>query len=286
MRILQLLPTISYGDAVGNDVLAMDAALKRHGYRSAICALNIDKRIQKRIIPFHRCPKLHRDDILIYHMAIASELTEYVKHTDCVRVLRYHNITPPYFFEKYDPISALACHEGLVQVKGMKDVIDFCLPVSNFNASDLAMYGYHCPMRVLPILIPYADYKQEADEKKYAQFCDGKKNILFCGRVVPNKKYEDVIESFYYYHQYWNKESRLILVGNFQKSDTYYGRLKTFIKRNEIENVVFTGHITFKEMLACYRVADAFLCMSEHEGFCVPLVESMMFDTPIIAYRS
>lgn len=286
MKILQLVSNLSYGDAVSNDVLAIDNVLRRHGYHSMICAQNIDKRIRRRIIPFSICPRLRKDDILIYHMAIASEMTEYVERANCICVLRYHNITPPDFFEEYDPLSAMACYEGIEQVRQMRDAIDFCLPVSKYNASDLSSYGYRCPMRVVPIVIPFKDYRQKADEETYHAFHDGKTNILFLGRIVPNKKIEDIIESYYYYHRYWNPNSRLILVGNCHEKDPYYGRLKKFIARNEIPDVIFTGHISFKEILAYYRAADAFLCMSEHEGFCVPLVESMLFDVPIIAYRS
>lgn len=112
---------------------------------------------------------------------------------------------------------------------------------------------------------------------------DGLTNIIFTGRVVPNKKQEDVIAAFDIYQKYYNPESRLILVGNPQLIPAYYASLKEYVKALGTENVVFTGHITFSAILAYYRSADLFLCMSDHEGFCVPLLEAMFFDVPVVA---
>ena len=75
-------------------------------------------------------------------------------------------------------------------------------------------------------------------------------------------------------------------MGNYQEPDAYYQHLQEYIKECGVENVIFPGHIAFRTILAYYKIADLFLCMSEHEGFCVPLVEAMFFETPIVAYAS
>jgi len=104
------------------------------------------------------------------------------------------------------------------------------------------------------------------------------------GRIAPNKRQENVIRAFYQYRKL-NPDSRLILVGSYLGMENYYQRLVKYAKALGIEDdVVFTGHIKFSEILAFYHVADAFVCMSEHEGFCVPLVEAMFFNVPVIAY--
>lgn len=111
--------------------------------------------------------------------------------------------------------------------------------------------------------------------------------MLFVGRIAPNKAHEDIIKSFYYYKKYVSEDSRLILVGNDGGFENYSKLLKKLIKELNLESdVIFPGHIKFEEILAFYKVADLFLCMSEHEGFCVPLVESMFFEIPILAYNS
>ena len=108
-------------------------------------------------------------------------------------------------------------------------------------------------------------------------------NILFTGRVVPNKKQEDVIEAFYYYKRFIQPKSRLILVGSFAGIDKYHDQLEAYVNKLGLEDVIFTGQIKFDEILAYYQLADLFLCMSEHEGFCVPIVEAMYFNVPVIA---
>lgn len=110
-------------------------------------------------------------------------------------------------------------------------------------------------------------------------------NILFTGRIAPNKKQENLISAFYYYNRLYNKKSRLILAGSFRYDDPYYIRLTEYTKKLGMGGtVIFTGHIKFDQILAYYKTADVFLCMSEHEGFCVPIVEAMKFKVPIIAY--
>ena len=88
------------------------------------------------------------------------------------------------------------------------------------------------------------------------------------------------------YQKYYNSKARLFLVGSYNGMELYYQRLKEYVKRLNLKNVYFTGHIKFDEILAYYSVADLFLCMSEHEGFCVPVVEAMKFGVPIVAYDS
>ena len=103
---------------------------------------------------------------------------------------------------------------------------------------------------------------------------------------MPNKKLEDVIACFAAYKKTYHTAARLFLVGNYQETDRYYQYLKAYIKEKRVDDVIFSGHIAFDEILAYYKIADVFMCMSEHEGFCVPLVEAMFFEVPIVAYSS
>lgn len=169
-------------------------------------------------------------------------------------------------------------------MEALRDTADYCLADSEFNKQDLIRAGYQCEIDVVPILIPFDDYKRSPDPEVLTKYSDGMTNILFTGRIVPNKKQEDVIQAFACYQKYYNKNSRLILVGSPAGAVTYYDSLQEYVRRLGVQNVVFTGHISFAEILACYAVADLFLCMSEHEGFCIPLVEAMLFEVPIVAH--
>lgn len=131
------------------------------------------------------------------------------------------------------------------------------------------------------------DYKKKPDDNIIKKSKKDIKNIVFVGRVSPNKKQEDIVKSFYYYNKYFNNNSRLFIVGNYEGMERYYKQLNDLVCTLNLEKYVkFTGHIRFEEILGYYSIADLFLCMSEHEGFCVPLVESMYFKVPIIAYDS
>jgi glycosyltransferase involved in cell wall biosynthesis len=110
--------------------------------------------------------------------------------------------------------------------------------------------------------------------------------IVFFGRIAPNKKQDDIIRIFDHYHRKFNPSSALYLIGQ-KQIKPYVQELEELVQTLGLsDNVVFTGKITDKELNTYYRNADVFVCMSEHEGFCVPLVESMFFNIPIIAYDS
>ena len=204
----------------------------------------------------------------------------------CRKVMVYHNITPPQFFEEYSVKAAQLCQNGLEGASYLADKVDYCLAVSEYNKQDLIRMGYTCPIDVLPILIPFDDYAKTPSQQVIDRYSDGYTNLIFTGRIAPNKRQEDVIRAFYDYKKFYNPKSRLILVGGHNGMERYYHRLKSYINALELEDVVFPGHIKFDEILAYYKIADVFLCQSEHEGFCVPLVEAMYFDVPVVAYDS
>lgn len=287
MKIVQILPTLAYGDAIGNNVLALQEALKSAGYVTEIYAENIDKRLQHGIARNISKYKDNAENLVIFHLSIGTELIDKVLEYKASVIIVYHNVTPSVFWKGFSGHSEMLCEYGIACVKKMASKPVFCLADSEFNKQDLLALGYRCPIDVLPILIAFDDYaKQPRNEivRKYSD--DGYANILFTGRIAPNKKQEDLITSFYYYKNYINPKSRLIIAGAYQKTDIYYNKLKRYVEEMELSDVIFTGHIPFDEILAYYRIADVFLCLSEHEGFCVPLVEAMYFGVPIIAYNS
>ena len=146
--------------------------------------------------------------------------------------------------------------------------------------------GYRCPIDVCPVVIPYGDYDAEPDRGTMERMrADARRNLLFVGRISPNKKQEDVIRAFACYRRRYDRESRLTLIGSAGGTENYLESLKAYARKLGLEDsVVFPGHIRFDEILAYYRTADVFVCMSEHEGFCVPLIEAMYFGVPIAAY--
>jgi len=287
MKILQLLPTMSFGDAVSNDTAALRALMEEMGYPSEIYAENIDPRLMKhKIYHVKDIPPLKNEDLLIYHLSTGTELNNTVQNFRCRKVMFYHNITPPAYFAPYNRDLEELCLSGLQGMIHLRNSFETVVADSEFNRQNLLDAGYTSHIHVAPILIPFKDYEQKPDPEIVKRYSDGHHNILFVGRIAPNKKQEDVIRAFHCYQLNYDPQARLFLIGSSGGMDSYLEKLKRYTCELGIEEkVIFSGHISFQQILAYYHVADAFLCMSEHEGFCVPLVEAMYFKVPIIARR-
>ena len=283
MRIVQILPTLGYGDAIGNEVLAIDAFLKQKNIPTMIYAKNIDRRITPGVV---KPAGMYRDDedtLILYHFSTGDDLNLALRGYKAKVILRYHNITPPEFWRPYSAKRMIQARQGLQELQEIKDVPVMCLTDSDFNQSDLKSYGFSCEMHTVPILMDFAHLGKETHAK--LPFEDGKTTISFFGRIAPNKKQEDLVSAFYYYRKYKNPESRLVLVGSYSPDDPYYQKLRGYIDALHLsDDVILTGHIPFDTLLAYYHRTALLLCLSEHEGFCVPLVEAMYFKIPIIAY--
>ena len=286
MRVFQLLKDLGYGDAISGDALAIDRLLRQHGVESAIYAKYFkDKRLPKDIRRASMLPdELRTDDLVLYHLSIGTEMSEWFGSFPCRKGLVYHNITPPEYFESYHPGIAEETRYGRNTLHLLAGKVDFVLADSEYNARELCALGYR-NVTVLPILLDDEAYRCEPDQKTLQRYSDGKKNILFVGRLAPNKRQEDVILAFDYYQKSIDDHCRLLLVGS-GRVTAYAQALHALVQRLGTKDVVFTGHTSFTEMLACYHAADLFLCMSEHEGFCVPLLECMLLGVPILAYNS
>ncbi len=286
MKVIQVVPSLLFGDAVGNNTRALKELISEAGYETQIYAQAIDARLPKgSALLEQEMPKLEKEDIVIYHEASASDLVLKIQKLSCRKVMIYHNITPPEFFKDYDHNAFYSCREGYAQLEKLTDTFDMILSVSSYNRQNLLDMGFTAPNHILPILIPFDDYKKAPSSKIIEKYSgDGYKNIIFVGRVVPNKCQQDVIAAFTEYQKHFNQKSRLFIVGSFMES--YSNQLKDYATRLGVQNIVFTGHCPFDEILAYYHLADLFLCQSEHEGFCVPLVEAMCFDVPVVAYDS
>jgi glycosyltransferase involved in cell wall biosynthesis len=115
-------------------------------------------------------------------------------------------------------------------------------------------------------------------------FDDDKTNFLFVGRVLPNKRFEDLIKVFCIYQRYIDPDSRLLLVGESHGFERYFDALMRLVDDLALEDVVFTGHVDTDDLVAYYMVADVFLSMSEHEGFCAPLLEAFRSGLPVMAF--
>jgi glycosyltransferase involved in cell wall biosynthesis len=164
-------------------------------------------------------------------------------------------------------------------------VAEVNLADSAYNAEELKAWGYP-PASVLPLVLDFGKLEGGVDRAMLRRFDDGRTNILFVGRCAPNKRIEDVITAFACYQKAVDSESRLILAGSYAGTERYQRLLLSMVRDLKLDQVVFTGSIPQAQLNACYRAARVFLCMSNHEGFCIPLVEALVNRVPVLAYAS
>ena len=285
MRVFQLMTTAKHGDAVGNHAFALNNIIREMGYETGIFAEHIAVNVKKgEVLSWERMPALDPSDIIIYHMSTGSRLNRHFAGMNCRKVMDYHNITPAEFFDGYDDTSRMLCRQGRRELLAMAGKVDYCLADSEYNRQELLEAGFDCDIDVLPIVIPFDDYKKTPDPEMLEKYSDGRTNILFVGRLAPNKCQEDIIRAFNCYKKYYDGDARLILIGSSDARSIYFDMLKDYARSTGTEDVEFLSELKFPEILACYAAADEFVCMSEHEGFCVPLLEAMSFEIPVIAY--
>ena len=115
---------------------------------------------------------------------------------------------------------------------------------------------------------------------------DGRTNLLFVGRLAPNKRPDDLIRLASYWKRFLAQDVRVVLVGKLPRRRAYFDALQALAYEEGFTpaEVMFLGHVAHDELIACYRAARVFVSMSEHEGFGVPLVESMLMRVPVLAY--
>lgn len=283
-EIHQLLPNLAYGDAISNHALFIKKFLISNGYESKIFAQFIDPIVSAECEEFNQ-GKLSEGQGLVYHHSIGSELTSYaVKHSGR-KVLIYHNITPAHFFLPYDRNLANILENGRKELMILAKKFELTLGDSQYNADELRGYGFD-DARVLPLVVDPSKWNMEPDQSILDSLNDGRRNILFVGRLSPNKRQEDLIEMYYHLNQI-DRGTRLCIVGDGHPESPYVRQLQERIaKFNLKDDVVITGRVSESQLLAFYKRAHVFVSMSEHEGFGVPLIEAMWFDIPVVAYKS
>lgn len=286
--IHQLVAGFTRGDAISNESVVMRAMFRRWGYESDIFCE------RKRILPELRgeardlddLPAICKaDDIVFLHLSIGSRVNDLFPDLPGRKALLYHNITPPEYFRLIQPSTAHDLARGRQQARSLAGVAAVNLADSQFNAAELASWGYG-KTSVLPLVIDFDRVRAAPDRRILRRFSDGKINVLVVGRCAPNKKIEDAIAAFAYFQKAVIPDSRLILAGSYAGTERYQRLLVTMFRDLHLDNVVFTGSIPQAELSACYQSARVFLCMSEHEGFCIPLIEAMAHRVPILAYAA
>lgn len=285
-KVHQILATLGYGDAIGNEVLGICRTLRAAGYESEIIVETADPRLEDLTVDYQEMVnEVGPDDLLIHHFSIGSRASRTAYALPARMMLIYHNITPPEFFLGVHPQLVKQCYHGRRELTAYRDRVDLALGDSEFNRQELEALGFN-PTDVLPVVPDFAHLDVPPDVRVMNAYDDEWTNILFVGRMIPNKRPDDIIRFFHAYKTLYNPRARLILAGSYTGFELYMSQLQTLIARLGVRDVHIAGQITNAELTGFYDCADLFVCASEHEGFCVPLIESFYKRVPVLAFNA
>jgi L-malate glycosyltransferase len=282
----QVLATLGYGDAIGHEVLGIQRALDGAGYESSIFVETADPRLEDLTLDYRdMVGRITPEDVLIHHFSIGSRASRTAYALPGRMVLVYHNITPPEYFLGVHRDLVKLCFRGRRELTAYVQRSDLALGDSEYNRQELQDLGFSVT-GVLPVVPGFTHLDVVPDRTLASGFDDEWTNVMFVGRVIPNKKFEDVIRAFHVYRTRHNPRSRLLLVGSYSGFEKYLALLTALVAQLQTPDVHFLGHVSNEELTALYDVADLFLCASEHEGFCVPLTEAFYKRVPVLAYAA
>jgi L-malate glycosyltransferase len=200
--------------------------------------------------------------------------------------LIFHNLTSASWFEGVNPRIVADIEAGVKELPNLCDASHRLISDSGFNASELQKLGFSSQVLELPVDFSRWEIEKNAGIDALVRG-EGGVQVVHVGRLAPNKCIEDIIKAFYFLHHKIEKRSRLWIAGIDIDTELYAFGLKRMVDDLALNDAVnFAGCMDDSELKALYQAASVYVCMSEHEGFCLPLVEAMHFGLPVIAFSS
>jgi glycosyltransferase involved in cell wall biosynthesis len=287
MEINQLLVSASRHDAITNAAFELRALLRQVG-PSHIYAHHIEPALSQDVLPMRtyqrRLTGTAGADILVFHASIGEPAVfSFLERQPERVVLLYHNISPPEAFRSFDPAFAGLLEAGRDELAALRDRAVLALAVSEYNADELRALGYR-NVAVSPLVLDMHHLAELDDDAGLAAAIDAEDGpvLLFVGQLLPHKRPDLLLKAFHVLTTYLVPDARLVLVGASRLAP--YGRaLRRFATELNLSGVRFAGSVTEAGLATLFRRADALVTASEHEGFCVPLIEAMSFGVPIVA---
>lgn len=277
----QFLTGATAGDAITDQALLIQHWLRGQGLESEIYAWHMHPSMERHIRPMG-VYRRGRDEQGIYHHSIGSEVPDFLVEQGLDLILIYHNITPPQFFSGSDPLRAHLARLGMQQLEQLRPLTRLALADSHYNEAELRQAGY-ARTAVLPICLRAERYDTPADAHLTAGLARPGPRLLFIGRLAPNKRQEDLVKLLACLRRA-RPDAHLYLLGDRWEIgyDTWVEQLAAEL--DVAEGVTLLGKVPQTAMVTYLRAADCYVSMSEHEGFGVPLIESMYLGLPVMAY--
>ena len=287
MRVHQWVPAAHKGDAIGDSARSVRNLLRRMGHESDIFAMTVDDGLRDDVRAFSD-PAATRGDVTIFHFALPSPMSAAFAALPNGRILQYHNVTPARFFAPYSPPLFRLASIARSELAGLAIATDLALGDSEYNRRELEEMGFG-RTGVMPVAVDTARLTNAPSQPVLDEILDdGLVNFLFVGRIAPNKMIEDHVKLAEHYKRYVDAYYRFIFVGRYDVVPHYYAAIRALLAEYKMleDRFIFTGPVPDAELAAYYRAASVYVSLSEHEGFCVPLVESMAMDVPVLAYST
>jgi glycosyltransferase involved in cell wall biosynthesis len=286
MAIHQIVAGAAPGDAVTNTALDFETLLQRVG-PSRVYGCHIDPRLGAAVLPLSAFePGGDPDDLIVYHLSIGEpEIVEFLLRRPERLVIVYHNIAPAEYYAVLDPRFAALLAGGRLELGVLRARAVLALAVSEYNADELEAAGY-ADVRVCPLPVDIGALSAvEPDPETMAELkgLDGPL-VLFVGQLLPHKRPDLLIQAYHVLTTYLRPEAHLVLLGT-GRFERYSRALGQLVAELNLHQASLPGWLTLEELAAHYRNAAVFITMSEHEGVCIPLLEAMSFDVPVIARR-
>ncbi len=285
----QVLPSFSTRDAIGAHALQVQQLLRDEGHTSELLVEHAPGAgLQARVQPLDSWAP-DGPTVLVYQASVGSGVASWLEQRPEPLVVNHHNVTPPEFFARWEPAVAPGLRAGRYQLADLAPRCDLAIPVSAFNARELRGLGYD-HVETAPLLLDLADLGRAPDPATAARLARnrpaGSSHWLFVGRIAPNKAQHNLVKALALYRRTYDAHATLTLVGA-SAADRYLRAVKDYVHELDLDDAVeLTGSVPRAVLTAHYLAASVFVCASEHEGFCVPLLEAMATDTPIVAFAA
>lgn len=234
-------------------------------------------------------PEANQPTWVLYQLSVGHPMADHLAKAATPLMVNYHNITPAAYFKAWEPLVAPQLEQGRRQLQALAPRTEMAIAVSEFNRAELVQAGYERALTV-PVLVDFDELGQHQDRARSARLDSdrgtGGSRWLFVGRIAPNKAQHRLVLALAVYRRLYDPRARLWLVGG-SSSHRYLTALRQLIAELSLENAVeLVGAVSQPELVSYYRFADVFVCLSEHEGFGIPLLEAFWHRLPVVALDS
>jgi L-malate glycosyltransferase len=286
MEVHQVLVSASVGDPVTTSALDLEGRLRQLG-SSETFARRVDPALGDRVLPLEQYAERSRSDgadLIVYHVSVDEpSVSSFLRQRSEPLAVVYHSV-PPFEPRAHDEAAPASRPDAVREMMTALAVrVDLAVAGTELDAAELRASG-----SAKVVLSPIAacggalvDVPPDPDMAAYLACFDGPL-FLFVGQLLPRNRLDWLLAAYHILVTYLEPHAHLLVVG--AESPTMYRRaLDTFVAELNLSRAHLVGSVTQESLAACYSVANAFVTASEDEGLCLPALEAMAFEVPVLA---